>query len=72
MRITEDEEFQTIFFNKAVLENVLTWLHDLRNDHLKTEIKNRSHRYTAYKQFAWWVYRHLGKDNRRVIPSCAL
>lgn len=70
--ITEDEEFQTLCLNKAVLENVLTGLHDSRGDHLEKDITNRSYRYAAYKQFTWWVYKRLGKGNRRVIPSCAL
>ena len=32
----------------------------------------RSFCYASYKQFIWWIYRRLGKNNRRVIPSCAL
>ena len=31
----------------------------------------RSFRYSAYRQFTWWVHGHLGKTIRRVIPSCA-
>ena len=32
----------------------------------------RSFRYAGYKQFIWWIYRRLGKNKRRAIPSCAL
>ena len=32
----------------------------------------RSLKYAGYKQFIWWVYQHLGKERRRVTPSCAL
>ena len=70
--ITEDEELRTLCLNKAVLENVLTGLHDSKGDHLEKDITNRSYRYAAYRQFTWWVYKHLGKGNRRVIPSCTL
>lgn len=32
----------------------------------------RSFRYSAYRQFTWWVHGHLGKTIRRVIPSGAV
>ena len=32
----------------------------------------RSFRYSAYRQFTWWVRGHLGKTIPRVIPSCAV
>ena len=70
--VTEAEEVQIICINKAVLENVLTGLHDSRGDYLEKDTTNRSYRYAAYKQFTWWVYKRPGKGNRRVIPSCAL
>ena len=55
-----------------MLKNVLTGLHETRGDHVEDNFCNRSLRYAAYKQFIWWVFKHLGKGNRRVIPSCAL
>ena len=56
---------------EIVLKNVLTGLHETRGDHLEDNLSNRSLRYAAYKQFIWWVFKHLGKGNRRVIPPCA-
>ena len=70
--ITESTELQTLCLNTAVLKNVLTGLHDARGDHLENVCSNRSLRYAAYKQFTWWVYKNLGKGNRRVIPSYVL
>ena len=70
--ITESTELQTLCLNTAVLKNVLTGLRDARGDHLENVCSNLSLRYAAYKQFTWWVYKNLGKGNRRVIPSCVL
>ena len=53
------------------LKNVLTELHETRGDHLEDNFSNRSLRYAAYKQLIWWMFKHLGKGNRRIIPSCA-
>ena len=55
-----------------MLKNVHTGLHETRGDHLEDNFSNRLLRCAAYKQYIWWVFKHLGKGNRRVIPSCAL
>ena len=46
-------------------------LHEAKGDPLEkeNEIKNKSLRFTAYKQYVWWIYQRLGKGNRRVLPS---
>ena len=51
--VNEVEEFQILCINKAVLENVLTRLHDSRGDYLEKDTTNRSYRYAFYKQFTW-------------------
>ena len=66
-----DEKFQTLYLNKAMLENVLIRTHDSRGDFLEKENTNRSYCHVAYKQFTWWFYRRLGNSNRRAIPPCA-
>ena len=66
------EEFKTLCLDKVVLKNVLTGLHKTRGDPIEDNFSNRSLRCAAYKQFIWWVFKKLGKGNRKVIPSCAL
>ena len=58
--------------SEIVLKNVLTGLHETRGDHVEDNFCDRSLRYAAYKQFIWWVFKHLGKGNMRVILPCAL
>ena len=70
--ITESKDFETLCNNKTVLENVLVGLHEKRGEYLEENTSNRSLRYAAYRQFIRWVFKRLGKGNRRVIPSCAL
>ena len=65
-------EFETLCINKFVLENILIGLRESRRDHMEKTWSNRSLRYAAYKQFIWWVFKYLGKGNRRLISSCAL
>ena len=54
-----------------IVLDVLTGLHETRGDHLEDNFSKQSLRYDAYKQFIWWKFKHLGKGNRRVIPSCS-
>ena len=67
--ITESPEFTTLCLNELILKNVSTGLHISRGDYLEDQCSNRSLRYAAYKQFVWWIFKSLGKGNRRVIPS---
>lgn len=70
--ILESREFETLCLNESVLKNVLTGLHVSRGDYLEDVCTNRSLRYASYKQFIWWIFKSLGKGNRRVIPSCVI
>ena len=70
--IANSTEFKILCTRKSVLENVLVGLHEIKGDCLEEKWSNRSLRYAAYKQFVWWVFKYLGKGNRRVLPSCVL
>ena len=62
--------FQEVCLSRNVLEAALgTWRH-LTEQPL--EISNKSYRFIAYRQFISWVYGWLGKDVRKVIPSCVV
>lgn len=70
--IIESPRFSKMCLDEDILGNVLTGLHETRGDHLEEVPSNRSLRYAAYRQFSWWVFKRLGKNNRRVLPSCVL
>ena len=70
--IIQSKEFEMLCTSEIVLKNVHTGLHGTRGDYLEDNFPNRLLRYAAYKQYIWWVFKHLGKGNRRVIPSSAL
>ena len=70
--VLESPDFVTLCLNELVLKNVLTGLHVTKGDYLEESSTNCSLRFAAYKQFTWWVFESLGKNNRRVLPSCAI
>ena len=30
------------------------------------------YRFAAYKSYIYWIYGKLGRNNRRVVPACAV
>ena len=72
--ITLSQQFKTLCLEKLALKNVLVGLHETRRDPLEKDgkLSNISLRFAAYKQFIWWVFQRLVKNNRRVIPSCVV
>ncbi|XP_078694664.1 uncharacterized protein LOC144923730 [Branchiostoma floridae x Branchiostoma belcheri] len=43
-----------------------------RKKNMKKTIDNENYRWEAYTNFTSWLHGGLGKDVRRVIPSCAV
>ncbi|XP_077867310.1 P2X purinoceptor 7-like, partial [Saccoglossus kowalevskii] len=70
--ICEHEEFDFVCLYLAVLRTVLVRLYDLRKEPLTDPIVNRTYRWAAYTQFTYWIYNKLGRNVRRVIPSCVV
>ena len=62
--------FQDVCLNRNVLEAALGTWHHLTEQPL--EISNKSFRFISYRQFISWVYGYLGKDIRKVVPSCVV
>ena len=71
-RVVMCEEFKVRCLNKVVLKNVSAVLQETRGDLIANDSSNRSLRYAAYKQFIWWVFKKVGKGNKRVVASCVL
>ena len=62
--------FRDVCLNKNVLQAALgTWRQLTEQD---MQISNKSYRFIGYRQYISWVYGWLGKDVRKVIPSCAV
>jgi len=72
--ITENLGFDAVCLNKDVLWTALVSLNDREGSWLppENEVSNKSYRYAAYRQFSWFIYTKLGKNVRRIIPSCAV
>ncbi|XP_064464266.1 P2X purinoceptor 7-like [Ornithodoros turicata] len=68
--ITIHEDFKLLCLNTTVLEVAyfeLPGQHEPMSAHI-----HKRYRYTAYRQFARWVWQKLGKNKRMVIPACAV
>ncbi|XP_037512271.2 P2X purinoceptor 7-like [Rhipicephalus sanguineus] len=68
--ITEHPEFHLLSLNIAVLRVAYFELR-ARRDCMDEDIHKR-YRYTAYRQFVRWLWGHLSRGHRFILPSCVV
>ncbi len=68
--ISRTEAFRDVCLNINVLEAAIGAWRTFTDDPM--EINNRSYRFIAYRQYISWIFGWLGKDVRKVIPSCVV
>ena len=68
--ITFSSRFTKLCLDPDVLELCIRNTSDIRND--REDNSTRAFRKAAYRPFILARYRHLGKGNRRVCPSCVV
>ena len=62
--------FDTVVLNRDVLSVAIEARSDIYAD--DPEYNPASYRKAAYRQFILWQHGHLGRGNRRVVPSCVV
>ena len=68
--ISLTDGFRDVCLNRNVLEAALGTWHQITEE--PVEISNKSYRFIAYRQYISWIFGWLGKDVRKVIPSCVV
>ena len=68
--ITDMGWFDSVVLNRDVLTLVIEAHSDVFAD--LPVYTPASYRKAAYRQFVLWQHGHLGRSNRRVVPSCVV
>ena len=68
--IAQTDAFSDVCLNTNVLEAALgAWL-TFTDEPL--DVDKKSYRFISYRQYIYWVFGRLGKNIRKVVPSCAV
>ncbi|KAL3868176.1 hypothetical protein ACJMK2_041009 [Sinanodonta woodiana] len=70
--ITDHEGFVVNCLNRHVLETSYYEYLQENGPLEENELIQEVYRYLAYRRFVRWVYQRLGKNNRRILPSCVV
>ena len=68
--ITLSTTFDGVVLDRSVLSVAIISRSDLFAD--DPDYSPASYRKAAYRQFIMWYHGHLGRGNRRVVPSCVV
>ena len=68
--ISRTESFRDVCLNTNVLEAAIGAWRSFTDEPL--QVNNRSYRFIAYRQYISWIFGWLGRDVRKVIPSCVV
>ena len=68
--ITTNALFLQIILDANVVDIAMRFREDMLA--LNNVRNNENFRHAAYRQYILWQYGHLGKGNRRVVPSCCV
>ncbi|XP_078328602.1 P2X purinoceptor 7-like isoform X2 [Crassostrea virginica] len=67
--ITNHEGFIANCLNRWVLE---TSFYEYLQENGPLEENERVHKHLAYRRFVRWIWHCLGKNNRKILPSCVV
>ncbi|KAL3889936.1 hypothetical protein ACJMK2_002252 [Sinanodonta woodiana] len=66
VNIDDDENYMYMLSQSSSDNQDITDIHGERTTHIKLVCIYLN----QYRQFVSWIWHHLGKGNRRILPSC--